>query len=102
MSPLEDRLRDALNAAAAMVDERVERPLPERLPERRRAPRSSRRLLPVLAAAAVLLLLVGAVGLRYLVDEKEPVLRRVPGIPKFIVAVMPATQSLPTRVEVRD
>jgi hypothetical protein len=97
MSPLEDRLRDALHATAATVDERVQRPLPVRGRSRR-----SRRMLPALAAVAVLLLLIGAVGIRYLTREDRPVLRKVPGIPKFVVAVTPVGKKDPSRLEVRD
>ena len=98
MSSLEERLRDALSATASTVDERIERPLPDRRP----TPHRSRLTRPVLAAIAVLMLLAGAVGIRYITHEDKPVLRKIPGMPKFVVAVMPKANGAPSRLEVHD
>ncbi|MFG2002067.1 hypothetical protein ACGFNU_23235 [Spirillospora sp. NPDC048911] len=78
---IEDRLRDALQATAGTVDDQIHRPLPERTP----APSLlKRRLVPLGAVAAVLLVLAGFVTAQRLWDDKAPRLQRIPTMPKFI------------------
>jgi len=99
MNEFESRLRDALHATADTVDEYKERPLPSHAVS---AGTSSRRLIPVLAAVAVLLLLAGALGVRHLLHDAPKPMRKTFVVPKFVVAAMPASKTRPSRLEVRE
>ncbi|MES9535957.1 hypothetical protein [Actinomadura sp. NPDC000600] len=101
MSGLEDRLRDALNASAGMVDADTPRPFPER---RAQAPRPAplrRWVVPVCAVLAVLALAAGIVGVRKMM-EPDRRLQKVPTMPRFYFASYLAGGGDPSRVEVRE
>ncbi|GAA2596753.1 hypothetical protein SMC26_00650 [Actinomadura fulvescens] len=102
---IEDRLRDALRATANTVDDQTHRPLPERRP---RPSLLRRRLVPLGAVVAVLLLLVGFVAAQRLWDdEPAPHLQRTPVMPKFIFSSTLEAGRTPSdpgtyRLEVRE
>ncbi|MEU5877563.1 hypothetical protein [Spirillospora sp. NPDC047279] len=80
---IEDRLRDALRATAGTVDDRPERPLPERSPQ---ASPVRRRLVPLGAVAGVLALLAGFVAAQRFLDDPAPRLQWTPAMPRFVFA----------------
>lgn len=100
MSDLEQRLRDALAGTAATVDDRVERPFPQGSPSRRTAPRRPL-LIPLAAAASILLVLGVVLGIAGLRKEKPEPQQR-PGIPRFVLLSFPAKGNQPSRLEVRE
>ncbi|WP_131739553.1 hypothetical protein [Actinomadura roseirufa] len=106
MKDLEDRLREALRAAAETVDETRSRPLPElgAGAVRSRWWEAHRRLTPVLAAAAVVLLVGGVVSVRELLHGggRRPVQQAGSAMPRFFVTSVLAGGGQRSRLEIRD
>ncbi|MFC0038026.1 PD40 domain-containing protein [Actinomadura rayongensis] len=94
MADLEDRLRDALRAAAATVDEHAGRPFPT--PARRAAP--VRRWTPVAAALVVLLMVGGIFMVRR--NDDDPVLP-LARMPEFVVLSTLAADGTASALEAR-